>query len=259
MWVWRALFNWQGNETTRVTVAELGWGGHAAMPLNAVLDAGQLKDVLRMQSSASTLPGRGIDLSINVGSVLTSSDTHTKDTRDTTLSQHHQHQHDHPHDFSSDEDADEHAHSSRPTSSKRPHGGGGGAAGGGNREAVRKYRMRKKAHFMELEEEVASLKRLNGLLMQRLSRQVALEQEVVRLRAVVADVRQRVEACTFVTPPASMSLQQQHLQLQISPAMQQQQPMTACEYASAASGECAMKGEPCVADGTDAKRCIVCG
>ncbi|KAF0890100.1 hypothetical protein E2562_037670 [Oryza meyeriana var. granulata] len=48
----------------------------------------------------------------------------------------------------------------------------------GNREAVRKYRQKKKAHTAQLEEEVNKLRAINQQLVKRLQGQAALEAEV---------------------------------------------------------------------------------
>ncbi|XP_074561625.1 basic leucine zipper 19-like [Curcuma longa] len=63
----------------------------------------------------------------------------------------------------------------------------------GNREAVRKYREKKKAHAASLEEEVAQLRAVNQQLMKRLQNQAALEAEVTRLRCLLVDVRGRID------------------------------------------------------------------
>ncbi|THU64649.1 hypothetical protein C4D60_Mb01t28690 [Musa balbisiana] len=63
----------------------------------------------------------------------------------------------------------------------------------GNREAVRKYRQKKKAHAASLEEEVAHLRAINQQLMKRLQGQAALEAEVARLRCLLVDMRGRIE------------------------------------------------------------------
>ncbi|EFJ30209.1 hypothetical protein SELMODRAFT_409920 [Selaginella moellendorffii] len=64
----------------------------------------------------------------------------------------------------------------------------------GNREAVRKYREKKKAHAAYLEEQVAQLKALNQQLVKRLQGQAALEAEVARLRALLSEFRGRIDA-----------------------------------------------------------------
>ncbi|CAL9754468.1 unnamed protein product [Musa acuminata subsp. burmannicoides] len=64
----------------------------------------------------------------------------------------------------------------------------------GNREAVRKYREKKKAHAAFLEEEVKKLRLLNQQLLRRLQGQAALEAEVVRLRDLLADLRGKIDA-----------------------------------------------------------------
>ncbi|KAJ6848613.1 basic leucine zipper 23-like isoform X1 [Iris pallida] len=63
----------------------------------------------------------------------------------------------------------------------------------GNREAVRKYREKKKARAASLEDEVVQLRALNKQLMKRLQSQAALEAEVARLRCLLVDVRGRIE------------------------------------------------------------------
>ncbi|KAJ1285830.1 hypothetical protein BS78_03G307900 [Paspalum vaginatum] len=64
----------------------------------------------------------------------------------------------------------------------------------GNREAVRKYREKKKAHAAFLEEEVKKLRAINQQLLRRLQGHAALEAEVVRLRGLLFDVRGKIEA-----------------------------------------------------------------
>ena len=63
----------------------------------------------------------------------------------------------------------------------------------GNREAVKKYREKKKAHISFLEEQVQQLRSLNQQLMKRLQGQAALEAEVSRLRNVLAEFRGRID------------------------------------------------------------------
>lgn len=69
----------------------------------------------------------------------------------------------------------------------------------GNREAVRKYREKKKAHTAYLEEEVKKLRLLNQQLVRRLQGQAALEAELLRLRALLVELRGKinVEATSF--------------------------------------------------------------
>ncbi|KAL6609726.1 hypothetical protein ACP70R_039695 [Stipagrostis hirtigluma subsp. patula] len=64
----------------------------------------------------------------------------------------------------------------------------------GNREAVRKYREKKKAHAAFLEEEVRKLRAANQQLLRRLQGHAALEAEVVRLRSLLVDVRAKIDA-----------------------------------------------------------------
>eukprot|EP00268_Persea_americana_P005027 TRINITY_DN1167_c0_g1_i2.p1 TRINITY_DN1167_c0_g1~~TRINITY_DN1167_c0_g1_i2.p1 ORF type:complete len:274 (-),score=54.53 TRINITY_DN1167_c0_g1_i2:2453-3274(-) len=63
----------------------------------------------------------------------------------------------------------------------------------GNREAVRKYREKKKARTASLEDEVVRLRALNQQLMKRLQGQAALEAEIARLKCLLVDIRGRIE------------------------------------------------------------------
>ncbi|KAG9147472.1 hypothetical protein Leryth_007282 [Lithospermum erythrorhizon] len=63
----------------------------------------------------------------------------------------------------------------------------------GNREAVRKYREKKKARTASLEEEVVRLRALNQQLLKRLQGQALLEAEVSRLKCLLVDIRGRIE------------------------------------------------------------------
>ncbi|XP_022136167.1 basic leucine zipper 19-like [Momordica charantia] len=79
---------------------------------------------------------------------------------------------------------DDTAESTEKKSKKRPTG---------NREAVRKYREKKKARAASLEDEVVRLRALNQHLMKRLQGQAALEAEVARLKCLLVDIRGRIE------------------------------------------------------------------
>ncbi|WCJ40987.1 Basic leucine zipper 23 [Euphorbia peplus] len=63
----------------------------------------------------------------------------------------------------------------------------------GNREAVRKYREKKKARAASLEDEVLKLRTLNQQLLKRLQGQAGLEAEVARLKCLLVDIRGRIE------------------------------------------------------------------
>jgi hypothetical protein len=63
----------------------------------------------------------------------------------------------------------------------------------GNREAVRKYRQKKKAHTEHLEEEVKKLRAINQQLVKKLQGQAALEAEVTRLRSLLVDIRAKID------------------------------------------------------------------
>ncbi|KAL8248413.1 hypothetical protein R6Q59_005281 [Mikania micrantha] len=62
----------------------------------------------------------------------------------------------------------------------------------GNREAVRKYREKKKARAASLEDEVVRLRALNQQLMKRVQSQAGLEAEVGRLKCLLVDMRGRI-------------------------------------------------------------------
>nr|XP_023897190.1 basic leucine zipper 23-like [Quercus suber]XP_023897191.1 basic leucine zipper 23-like [Quercus suber]POE55059.1 basic leucine zipper 23 [Quercus suber] len=63
----------------------------------------------------------------------------------------------------------------------------------GNREAVRKYREKKKAHTAYLEEEVKKLRLLNQQLVRKLQGQTVLEAEALRLRSLFLDLRGKID------------------------------------------------------------------
>lgn len=63
----------------------------------------------------------------------------------------------------------------------------------GNREAVRKYREKKKARAASLEDEVVRLRTLNQQLMKRLQGQAALEAEIARLKCLLVDFRGKID------------------------------------------------------------------
>ncbi|XP_057456541.1 basic leucine zipper 19-like [Lotus japonicus] len=63
----------------------------------------------------------------------------------------------------------------------------------GNKEAVRKYREKKKARAASLEDEVVKLRALNQHLMRKLQGQAVLEAEVARLKCLLVDIRGRIE------------------------------------------------------------------
>lgn len=63
----------------------------------------------------------------------------------------------------------------------------------GNREAVRKYREKKKAHTAYLEEEVMKLRFVNQQLIRKVQRQAILEAEILRLRGLLLDLRGKID------------------------------------------------------------------
>ncbi|KAG9454751.1 hypothetical protein H6P81_007655 [Aristolochia fimbriata] len=70
----------------------------------------------------------------------------------------------------------------------------------GNREAVRKYREKKKAHTAYLEEEVKKLHLLNQQLLRKLQGQALLEAEIMRLRTLLLDLRGKIDSELGVFP-----------------------------------------------------------
>ncbi|XVF41386.1 hypothetical protein PTKIN_Ptkin01aG0276300 [Pterospermum kingtungense] len=70
----------------------------------------------------------------------------------------------------------------------------------GNREAVRKYREKKKAHTAYLEEEVKKLRLQNQQLVRKLQGQTILEAEVLRLRSLLVDLRAKIDGELGVFP-----------------------------------------------------------
>lgn len=64
--------------------------------------------------------------------------------------------------------------------------------GSGNRVAVRKYREKKKAQSVYLEEEVKKLRVVNRVLIRKLHLQAALEAEAVRLRRLLMGLKAQI-------------------------------------------------------------------
>ncbi|XP_028760556.1 basic leucine zipper 19-like [Neltuma alba] len=62
-----------------------------------------------------------------------------------------------------------------------------------NREAVRKYREKKKAHTAYLEEEVKRLHLQHVQLVRKLQKQAILEAELSRLRSILIDLRRKID------------------------------------------------------------------
>ncbi|XP_076929252.1 basic leucine zipper 23-like [Bidens hawaiensis] len=79
----------------------------------------------------------------------------------------------------------------------------------GNREAVRKYREKRKARAASLEDEVVRLRALNQQLMKRIQSQAGLEAEVARLKCLLVDIRGRIEG-EIGTFPYQKQLPAQH-------------------------------------------------
>ncbi|KAK9125191.1 hypothetical protein Scep_014037 [Stephania cephalantha] len=92
--------------------------------------------------------------------------------------------HTHTHVFTSEEDDGRSEKQHLCLKSRRP---------SGNREAVRKYREKKKAHTAYLEEEVKKLRLLNQQLIRKLQGHAMLETEVLRLRSILIDLRGKID------------------------------------------------------------------
>ncbi|KAL2461192.1 Basic-leucine zipper (bZIP) transcription factor family protein [Abeliophyllum distichum] len=92
--------------------------------------------------------------------------------------------HTHTHVFPSEEDNTPQNRTSPRSKPRRP---------SGNREAVRKYREKKKAHAAYLEEEVKKLRFVNQQLIKKLQRQPILETEILRLRGLLLDFRGKID------------------------------------------------------------------
>ncbi|CAN8268164.1 unnamed protein product [Cochlearia groenlandica] len=63
----------------------------------------------------------------------------------------------------------------------------------GNREAVKKYREKKKARTLYLEEEVKRLQSLNQHLIRKLERQEMVETEFIRLRTLLVEMQVKID------------------------------------------------------------------
>lgn len=106
--------------------------------------------------------------------------THTCNPPGSDAAHTHTCHHTHTQVFASEEDDKEHTNSK----SRGP---------SGNREAVRKYREKKKAQIAYLEEEVKKLRLQNQQLFRRLHRQALLEAEFLRLRSILVDLKRKID------------------------------------------------------------------
>ncbi|KAK0573150.1 hypothetical protein LWI29_003657 [Acer saccharum] len=88
---------------------------------------------------------------------------------------------------SEEEEDDNHSNVSKEHSRLKPR------RSSGNREAVRKYREKKKAHTAYLEEEVQKLRVLNQQLVRKLQGQAILEAEVFRLRSLLGNLKGKID------------------------------------------------------------------
>ncbi|KAK6933914.1 Basic-leucine zipper domain [Dillenia turbinata] len=110
--------------------------------------------------------------------------THTCNPPGPDLARTHTCYHTHTHVFASEEDNSPNGEKTKVSKSRRPLG---------NREAVRKYREKKKAHTAYLQEEVKKLHLLNQQLVRKLQGQAIIEAEVLRLRGLLVDVRAKID------------------------------------------------------------------
>ncbi|KAJ6702531.1 CCAAT/ENHANCER BINDING PROTEIN [Salix koriyanagi] len=99
--------------------------------------------------------------------------------------------HTHTQVITSEEDDDLNNRENSNSKAKRP---------AGNREAVRKYREKKKAHTAYLEEEVKKLRTSNQQLVRKIQQQVILEAEVLRLRSIMVELRGKIDTELGVLP-----------------------------------------------------------
>ncbi|KAK2636982.1 hypothetical protein Ddye_031774 [Dipteronia dyeriana] len=95
---------------------------------------------------------------------------------------------------SEEEDDDDHSNVNKEHSMLKPR------RSSGNREAVRKYREKKKAHTAYLEEEVQKLHSLNQQLVRKLQGQSILEAEVFRLRNLLGDLKGKIDTELGIFP-----------------------------------------------------------
>jgi hypothetical protein len=136
--------------------------------------------------SHQEMPGTFDDLLSSSSSAATCSHTHTCNPPGPSAAMHtHTCLHTHTQVFDAGSDDDNDAARDDPARPRRPLG---------NREAVRKYREKKKAHAAFLEEEVKKLRAANQQLLRRLQGHATLEAEVVRLRSLLFDVRAKIDA-----------------------------------------------------------------
>lgn len=137
-------------------------------------------------SHPEMMPGTFDDLLSSTGSAATTcSHTHTCNPPGPSAAMHtHTCLHTHTQVFAAGSDDDDAARDD-PARPRRPLG---------NREAVRKYREKKKAHAAFLEEEVKKLRFANQQLLRRLQGHATLEAEVVRLRSLLFDVRAKIDS-----------------------------------------------------------------
>ncbi|KAK1697995.1 hypothetical protein QYE76_014692 [Lolium multiflorum] len=136
--------------------------------------------------SHQEMPGTFDDLLSSSSSAATCSHTHTCNPPGPSAAMHtHTCLHTHTQVFDAGSDDDNDAARDDQARPRRPLG---------NREAVRKYREKKKAHAAFLEEEVKKLRAANQQLLRRLQGHATLEAEVVRLRSLLFDVRGKIDA-----------------------------------------------------------------
>ncbi|KAM7267271.1 hypothetical protein ACFE04_009437 [Oxalis oulophora] len=90
----------------------------------------------------------------------------------------------------------------------------------GNREAVRKYRQKKKVQTAYLEEEARKLRLINQQLIRKLQGQLILEAEVLRLKSLLANLRGKIDTEIGIFPFQKQCNTANGLECQILPCFQ---------------------------------------
>ncbi|XVE99894.1 hypothetical protein REPUB_Repub03eG0240400 [Reevesia pubescens] len=146
-------------------------------------------------SSANFQDSTSVDLIIDelLKNTRTCTHTHTCNPPGPDAAHTHTCYHTHTQVITSEED-DDHQNNNKDSSSLKPR------RSSGNREAVRKYREKKKAHTAYLEVEIKKLRLLNQQLVRKLQGQTILEAEVLRLRSLLVDMRAKIDGELGVFP-----------------------------------------------------------
>ncbi|KAK9690758.1 hypothetical protein RND81_09G152400 [Saponaria officinalis] len=124
---------------------------------------------------------------------------------------------------------------------------------GGNREAVRKYRLKRKAYTASLADELVKLRTLNQQLMQKLQNQVTLETELARLKCLLVDIRGRIEG-EIGSFPYQKSVERLHMNL---PGSSNVIPCNAQFGGTSLDGVAALNSRDCSACGFHDLDCMI--